>query len=246
MHDLGEFSLRDVAECTARVRRLGHGAGSMEEAASRIVTYLYEDLSDHRNGRRACALVRFYKTHPYGLLDAGRRRFAEARFTGEPAAPGARWLTLLATTGDEPAWCSVAGSRDHQAMPFETAGDAARAPKMVRLVDQLRLAPGLDGAAPPSSRSSASAAAIDFPTGDVFLGCAPMNPAGRPLDAAFATSHRICSMLGFGGLLPGGDLFVVVLFTRVAIGAAARELFKTLALAVKVGVMSFERGPVFS
>lgn len=246
MHDLGDFSLRDMAECTARVRRLGHGAGSMEEAASRIVTYLYEDLTDHRSGRRACALVRFYKTHPYGLLDAGRRRFAEARFTGEPAAPDARWLTLLATTGDEPAWRSVGASRDHQAMPFATVGDAARVPRMVRLVEQLGIDPGLGGAGPASSRSSANAAAIDFPPDDVVHESAATVGAGLPLDDAFARSHRVRSILGFGGLLPAGDLFVVVLFTRVAIGAAARDLFKTLALAVKVGVMSFERGPVFS
>jgi hypothetical protein len=66
-----------------------------------------------------------------------------------------------------------------------------------------------------------------------------------PLHDAFLIEHKIRSVLGFGGLLPGGDLFVVVLFTRIAIDAAARDLFKTLALAVKVGVMSFERGPIF-
>jgi hypothetical protein len=33
----------------------GRGAASMEEAASRIVTYLYEDQTDRRGGQRARA-----------------------------------------------------------------------------------------------------------------------------------------------------------------------------------------------
>jgi hypothetical protein len=238
MHDLGDFSLRDVAECTARVRRLGLGAGSMEEAAGRIVNYLYEDLADQRGGQRACALVRFYKTHPYGLLDAGRRRFAAARFSGEPASPGAQCLALLAAAGHEPAPPSVIGPRGHQAIPFETA----RVPTMIRDVTQLGI--DLHDAASTSPRAPDGAATSSGPDSVVHLLEAASSPA-IPLQDAFLLQHRIRSVLGFGGLLPGGDLFVVVLFTRIAIGDAARDLFKTLALAVKVGVMSFERGPIF-
>jgi hypothetical protein len=236
MHDLGDFSLRDVAECTARVRRLGVGAGSMEEAAGRIVTYLYEDLADQRGGQRACALVRFYKTHPYGLLDADRRRFADARFSGDTAAPGAGCLALLATAGDAATQPPMGESRGHEAIPFATAGEAAGVPGMIREVTRL----GIDFGDPPAESAVESRA----PDSVVHLLEAASTPA-IPLHDAFLIEHKIRSVLGFGGLLPGGDLFVVVLFTRIAIDAAARDLFKTLALAVKVGVMSFERGPIF-
>ncbi len=242
MHDLGDFSLRDVAECTARVRRLGLGAGSMEEAAGRIVSYLYEDLADQRGGQRACALVRFYKTHPYGLLDAGRRRFAEARSSGEAALPGARYLALLATAGDEAVQPSIAGSHGHEAIPFEAVGEAALVPRMIRDVTQLGI--DLRDAVTTAPGAPESAAMTRAPDSVVHLLAAASTPA-IPLQDAFMIQHKIRSVLGFGGLLPGGDLFVVVLFTRIAIGDAARDLFKTLALAVKVGVMSFEHGPVF-
>ena len=238
MHDLGDFSLRDVAECSARVRRLGLGAGSMEEAACRIVTYLYEDLTDRRAGQRACSLVRFYKTHPYGLLDAGRRRFAEARFTGEPASPGARCLALLATAGDEPMQRALAGSRGGQAIPFKAASESAHVPGMIRDVTQLGVDIGV--AASPSA-----GAASDPPPDNVFHLHEAASSREIPVQDAYLTSHKIRSVLGFGGLLPAGDLFVVVLFTKVSIGDAARDLFRALALAVKVGVMSFERGPIF-
>ena len=242
MHDLGDFSLRDMAECTAHVRRLGHGAGSMEEAATRIVTYLYDDLTDRRGGERACALVRFYKTHPYGLLDAGRRRFAEARFPCGSAAPSARFLALLAAAGDERGSSEIAQSHDHQAIPFDVAGATAHVPTMIRHVTEL----GIDlGVAPPSSSAWPGAASLDLPHGNAFHVAAATGDPEIPIHDTRLIDPRIRSVLGFGGLLPGGDLFVVVLFTRVPIADAARELFQTLALAVKVGVMSFERGPIF-
>lgn len=239
MHDLCGFSLDDVAECAARVRRLGQGASSMEEAAGRIVTYLYDDLADHRSGQRACALVRFYKTHPYGMLDAGRRHFASPRSTGEVTSPDARYLALLATTGDEPAWQSVAGSRNHQAIPLESAENAARVPMVLRLIDQL----GIDFTASPQASSSVTVAVDSRSNDDDGAG---LPSADVLIPDPFLDRHGIRSILGFGGQLPAGDLFAVVLFTRVSIEARARDLFKTLALAVKVSVTAFARGPVFS
>lgn len=231
MHDLGDFSLRDMAECAARVRRLGQGASSMEEAAGRIVTYLYDDLADHHSGQRACALVRFYKTHPYGLLDAGRRRGAEARAAGETTSPDTRYLALLATAGDEPAWRSVAGSQGHQAVPLDTAENAARVPMVHCLMNQL----GIDFSVSPPSSSSVT----------VAVDTRPSSGADVLSQDPFVSRHGIRSVLGFGGQLPAGDLFAVVLFTRVPIETGARALFKTLALAVKVSLMAFAHGPFF-
>lgn len=48
----------------------------MEEAASLIVQYLYDNCIDPATGQRSCALVRFYKTHRYGALEPGLQRFA--------------------------------------------------------------------------------------------------------------------------------------------------------------------------
>jgi hypothetical protein len=237
MHDLGDFSLRDMAECASQVRRLGQGAGSMEEAAGRIVSYLYDDLADNRSGQRACALVRFYKTHPYGLLDEGRRSFASTRSDGAETPPDARYLALLATTGDEPAWQSVAGSQGHQAIPLDGAELTESAPAVLCLMNQL----GIECSASIPSSSSVTVAVDPHPSDADAAG----SGAGLGQDP-FITRHGIRSVLGFGGRLPAGDLFVVVLFARVPIEAAARDLFKALALAVKVSVTAFARGPFFS
>ncbi len=241
MHDLGEFSLRDMAECAARVRRLGQGAGSMEEAAGRIVSYLYDDLADQRSGQRACALVRFYKTHPYGLLDAGRRSYASTRSAGAETPPDARYLALLATTGDEPAWQSVAGSQDHQAILLDGVELAESAPTVLCLMNQL----GLESSVSLPSSSSVTVAVDPCPSDAAGASDAAGSAATLSQDP-FLGRHGIRSILGFGGQLPAGDLFVVVLFARVPIEAAARDLFKALALAVKVSVTAFARGPFFS
>ena len=42
----------------------------MEDMANKIVSYLYENITDSSGGS-ANALVRFYKAHPYDQLDQG-------------------------------------------------------------------------------------------------------------------------------------------------------------------------------
>lgn len=53
-------------------------------------------------------------------------------------------------------------------------------------------------------------------------------------------------MLGFGGVLPSGAVLAVILFSTVPISPATAELFKTLALCVKVALVPFDGGAVFA
>jgi hypothetical protein len=47
------------------------------------------------------------------------------------------------------------------------------------------------------------------------------------------------SVLGFGGMLPMGDIFVVIVFSRAHIPRETAELFRTLALNVKMATLPF-------
>lgn len=67
MYDLTAFSLKDMTICGAALRQMGDEAASMEEAAQRIVHYLYDHLVD-ADGQRATALVRFFITRPFHTL----------------------------------------------------------------------------------------------------------------------------------------------------------------------------------
>ena len=46
-------------------------------------------------------------------------------------------------------------------------------------------------------------------------------------------------------MLPSGDLFAVVLFSRTPISRETATLFQTVALSVKLAVLPFAWGPVF-
>lgn len=104
-HRLGKptFKMSDMIECGSKLRRLGAGAQSMEAAADHIVHYLYEHLRDQVRGQRACALIRFYKTHSYCGIDEELQTFARSLDDGIARNPQTKCLTLLATVGELPA-----------------------------------------------------------------------------------------------------------------------------------------------
>ena len=68
MYDLTSFTKDDMLKCAVALRNMEANAKSMEQVANRIVRYLYENFVDLQTGKPAFALVRFFKTHPYGEL----------------------------------------------------------------------------------------------------------------------------------------------------------------------------------
>ena len=100
----------------------------------------------------------------------------------------------------------------------------------------------LDAALYPDSRLILDA---DQHTFNVFhVQHAPGSPS-IPAQAEFVMSYGIRSVLGFGGLLPGGELFTVIMFSRVTIPRETADMFRTIALGVKLALLPFAGGPVF-
>ena len=87
MYDLKTITPAQTTELGNALSGLGSGAQSMEEAANRIVRYLHNNLTDQRTGEKSCALVRFYKSHPYGDLDEGLQEFARGVLGATPESP---------------------------------------------------------------------------------------------------------------------------------------------------------------
>jgi hypothetical protein len=61
-----------------------------------------------------------------------------------------------------------------------------------------------------------------------------------PAQEDFVKAFGIESVLGFGGMLPMRDIFVVILFSRIPIPRETAELFRTLALNVKMAALRFD------
>ena len=118
MYDFAKFTEDQLKECGITLQNLGSAASSMEDAAGKIVKYLYDNITDPATGQKSCALVRFYKTHPYNQLDAGLQSFAQGILGSPPPSDDISCLTLLGTMGDQDQWKSRAQSNGHRAIPL--------------------------------------------------------------------------------------------------------------------------------
>lgn len=228
--NLGDLQLADMLRCSQGLRRAAQGAPSMESAASAVCRFLYDELGDGGEGR-GCVLVRFYKTHPYRALPPDLQRFAKRAFGAvaiSPPEPAMKCLTLLATVGDEPQWNDRQASENHQAIPLPSPYVVERAPMIAQLIREF----GMD------------LGSVVRPSGDVVRALGGKsygvfhveNAAGSPYVPAqegFVDRYGIRSVVGFGGLLSGGDLFGVILFSRVHVPVASADRFRSLALDLK-------------
>lgn len=239
VHDVVTFTMADMAELGGALRREGAGAETMEAAAGRIVRRLYADLRSGRTEARACALVRFYKTHAYEALPVDARRFAQGLAGGTPLADGLKCLTLLATIGDDPAWNTVSTSRGHRCIPLVSADMVHGAPMIAQLVAQLGLEVQTVLAPDPAFLGD-----LGRHTCNVFYVPAARGSPYIPAQD-FVLAHGIASVLGFGGMLPSGNLFAIILFMKVHVPAATADMFKTLALNAKLAVLPLDAA-VFS
>jgi hypothetical protein len=235
MSDLKKFTLRDMSELGSALRQLGDGARSMEEVARRTAAHLYEELVDGETGERHCALVRFFKTHRYEALEPELRSFARQMLDDELPTPGMRCLTLLGTAGDQADWNAKEKSTSHRAIPLVSKEMVSQAPMISSLLQQLGVEVEVL-----LSANSGLLVEEDQSSFNVFY----VPEAGKsryiPAQEQFVEPAGIRSVLGFGGMLPSGDIFVVILFSKVSIPRETAEQFRTLALNVKTAVLPFD------
>jgi hypothetical protein len=237
--DLTKFGLSEMLRCSTELRRATKDAPTMEDAAQRVCRVLFEELVTSEKSK-ACALVRCYKTHQYGKLEPELKSFAKAVLQGHATSSTMRCLTLLGTAGDEPAWNSRRTSAGHQAIPLASAEMIEKAPMIAQLIRQFGL----------------ELTDVIQPTTDLVRGLAGKtygvfhvpDANGSPYIPAqkdFVQKFGIRSVVGFGGSLPSGDLFAVILFARVPISSETADRFRNLALDVKSGFFPYRDGEIF-
>jgi hypothetical protein len=242
-HDLTNFRLGEMLKCSLEIRRVSRDQPHMEAAAKRICRFFYDELGAP-DSRRACALVRCYKTHRFAALPRDLQRFARRILPTGAEAPAdldaIRCLTLVATIGDEAAWNERHLSSGHQAIPLVSPKMVERAPMIAQLIRQFGL--DLSDVVQPSAEVMHNLAGKTYGVFHVE------NAAGSPYipaQAPFVERYGIRSVLGFGGSLNDGDLFAVILFSRVHVAADVADRFRTLALDVKGVFLPFDEHAVF-
>jgi hypothetical protein len=220
---LSRFDLAGTLRASNALRALLRDASSIESAARYACRFLHTETGD-----RACALVRCYKVHDYGLLPDDLQVFARAQLdTGETPSPQLRCLTLMASAGDEPAWNDRRQSLGHRAIALPTEAVVERAPMIAQLFRAFGVE--LRAAIRPAPEIVRELAGRSY---GVFY---VPEAAGSPHIPAqdFVRRYQIRSVLGFGGSLLSGDLFAIILFTRVHVPENSADRFRALALDVK-------------
>ena len=225
------LTLADIAQLSVYLRKLNTETRCMEDVAAHSCRYLYENLLQDE-GSPACALVRFFVTHPYGQLPAELQAFARSVLRDIEPSPAMRCLTLLGTAGEMPQWNSRQTSRGHKTIPLHSEKFVTAFPMISNLLNQLGLE--IERVVHPSADFFREQGGRSF---NVFHVPSALGSPLVPAQADFVVPYRIQSVLGFGGLLPSGDIFAVILFTKLCLSQDIAELFKPLSLSLKLAVM---------
>lgn len=227
---LSSFSLNDMLQMSASLRKLGADATSLAAVAQRTVRHLYDTLRD-KDGQPACLLVRGFKLHPYGALPHELSALAQTQ-SPEPLTAELKCLVLLATAGPLPQWCDPRQSSGHRAIPLLGPPMVQKAPMISRLIQQLGL--DLAAALAPSADLIMEMAQTTY---NVFYVPEALGSPYIPAQESFVRRYGVRSVLGFGGVLPDGNLFAYIMFCRVFLDRDIAEMWKTIATSIKIAMI---------
>jgi len=241
MPNIADFTLKDMVDFSSALRQMGSGAASMEEVADKIVHYLYENLVDKKTGEKSCVLVRLFKTHPYGELDEDLEEFARNILKTSPESPAMKCLILLASAGTQPEWNSRKQSRGHKAIPLPSEYFVRAFPMISQMIQQMGLEITTILQPDPAvvmdmTQKTYNVFHIPEATGNKYI----------PAQDDFVVPFGVRSVIGFGGILPSGNLFVIIMFSKVPIPRQTADMFRSLALSVKVAILPFVGKTLFT
>lgn len=241
MRSLSRFTLADLTACSSSMRSMGLSAASMEETACNIVHFIYDNFIDEKTGERECVLVRLFKTHSYGELDNDLQSSAQAILGTTPESPAMKCLVLLATAGVRPEWRSRNHSRGHKAIPLPSKDFIKALPMIRQLLQQMGLE--INTILKPDP-----AVVLDMAQKSYNVFCIPEAAGSKyvPVQDDFVIPFNVRSVLGFGGILPSGNLYTVIMFTKVSLPPETIQIFRSLALSVKLALLPFDGLTVFA
>ncbi|PMB42986.1 hypothetical protein CEN40_16885 [Fischerella thermalis CCMEE 5205] len=245
MYELAKLTRHQSFQCAVKLRNLDKCAASMEDLANQIVRFLYESLTD--GGKPACVLVRFFKTHSYGKLNEELQNAAREILKGSPIDSETKCLTLLATAGDLPQWNDRQMSSAHKAIPLIDEDFVSKAPMISQLIKQF----GLDIKSIIHPVPEILAYKNEYKRipsiFNVFYVPNALTSPYIPAQENFVVPYGIKSVFGFGGMLPSGNVFAIILFTKIFIPIEIAYLFKWVAAYVRVAAATFDKvGCIFN
>jgi signal transduction histidine kinase/ActR/RegA family two-component response regulator len=240
MYDFNHFKLSDMISCSRTLRELSLSSNSMEESAQKIAQFFYNEFFDGVNRTSHCALVRVFKTHNFFELDEQLQSIVAHDHKDIEWPRNMKAMVLLASAGDEPEWNHRTSSKNHQVIPLPSPELVERMPMISQLVKQF----GFDLPSIVCPHSDLLLEPEEQLHGLFFVSEAEGSPY-IPDQSGFVTKYGIKSVIGFGAMLPSGNLFSAILFSKQLIPKQTELLFKPLALSVKSAILQFDGLPLF-
>lgn len=179
-------------------------------------------------------------TYPYPRLDPELRQLANEILDGQPFRQGMKCLVQLATIGIRPEWNSTKLSKEHRVIPLLSEHTVEQIPMISQMIYQL----GIDIA----NVLNPNPNLIIELESKVFNVFHVPNALGSPYIPAqdrFVVPFGIKSVLGFGSILPTGNLFSLIIFSKTKIPRETANMFKNIALNVRMSVLPFVTEKIF-
>jgi CheY-like chemotaxis protein len=214
--------------------QLGKKSNSTESVAVDAINFLYNRLNDA--GNNPCALLRFFRTMTFAELTPHLQNIARHSLEREPEGL-VNCLTLLATRGLEPAWNDRFESAGHQVIPLTSQKMIESAPMIAQLINRL----GIESAHLVSPSPTLFLNPKDKNYG-VFYVPEALGDHSIVAQKGFVEPFKIRSVIGFGGLLPTGDMFAVVCCMRTFVDEKTAAQFSLLAGAIETAINEVRSG----
>lgn len=240
MYDLTKFTLEDMTRCGDALQQFGLKARNLEELANLMVHYFYDTLTDKQTGERSCVLVRFFMTYPYACLDPELRQLANEILVGQPVRQGMTCLIQLATVGIRPEWNSTKLSKEHRVIPLVSEHTVEQIPMISQMIYQLGI--DISNVLNPGPELIVELGSKVF---NIFHVPDALGSPYIPAQDKFVIPFGITSVLGFGSILPTGNLLSLIIFSRTGIPRETANMFKNVALHVRLAVLPFVTEKIF-
>ncbi|MBL4888874.1 MAG: hypothetical protein JKX97_02495 [Candidatus Lindowbacteria bacterium] len=146
----------------------------------------------------------------------------------------------LVTDDGKPAWNNRKASQSHSIIPLVDEESIRAIPMIARLFDQL----GLDIALF-VEKETLPGLEINQNNFNIFYVPEAKGSPYIPAQHDFVVPYNIRSLVGFGGLLPSGNLFATILFLRTPISESAAMIFRTVSLSVKMALLGSDGRKVY-
>lgn len=243
MYDLERFTLKDMTECGAALRKLGDTARCMEDVAFRTVEHLYLHLGSGPKQTKACAVVRFFITQPYGQLSTQLQGLVHSE-TDVTLVSETPCLTLLASVGNKLEFCKRSSSDLNLVTALPDPTLAEQYPVVAQLVARFDL-PGAFSV-PYNADLFLEEPGRNFDV--IYIQDASAEAAlSTGVESEFVASNGIKSVIAYGGLLPSRNLFAIIIYSKTAISRQVALGFRPFPLNTKIALLPLDdEHPIFS